>query len=338
MPGSRDILQADGCAPLREAVARGEVRMEARVRGQYPGTPLPGNRLPGLRTIGYWDAQGPQTWGLPMHRNEGIEICYLLSGELVFATDHESVVLRPGDITITRPWQRHRLGDPRIRPCRLFWVILDVESGSDTPNEDWQFPGWIGPDAESRHELLRVFRMNQRCHVADEEQSLKRFLTDACRRLGDSGALGTAQLSDTVNHLLLAVARILSGGTATHPGDPHGFDRTVHGFFRGLEASVDTAAEPWTVAGIARACRVGVTYLTASCKEIFNSTPSNQLCRIRLAHAARLLHDQPQLPITEVAFMVGFNSSQYFATRFRRQFGTTPGAFREGAEQLARET
>lgn len=335
MSEAQNKLQADGCEPLREAVARGEVRMEARVRGQYPGTPLESGRLPGLRTIGYWDAQGPQHWGLPMHRNEGIEICYLLSGELTFATDHESVLLRPGDITITRPWQRHRLGDPHIRACRLLWLILDVESADD--REEWQFPDWIGPDEAARRELLRIFRMNQLCHVIDEGRTLQRFLLDACDRVTAPGALGTAHLADTVNHLLLAVARILSGDAAGHHGDPHGFDRTVQGFFHGLEASVETAAEAWTVNNMARACRVGVTYLTASCKEIFNATPSDQLCRIRLAHAARLLREQSECSITEIAFRVGFNSSQYFATRFRKQFGTTPGAFREERERVVRK-
>ena len=326
MAEARNQRHADDCQPVRQALARGEVRMAARVRGQYPGTPLAPGRLPGLRTIGYWDAVGPQTWGLPMHRNEGIEICYLFSGEMVFATDHDSVLLRPGDITITRPWQRHRLGDPNIRPCRLFWVILDVESGSG--REAWQFPDWIGPDAESRRELLRVFRMNQLCHVADDGQLLRDFLLSACDRLDEPTALETAHVADTVNHLLLAVARILSGEAGGPHDDPHGFDQTVRGFYQGLEASVETAAEPWTVAGIARACRVGPTYLNASCKEMFNATPSDQLCRIRLAHAARLLRQSPRRPITEVAFAVGFNSSQYFATRFRKQFGITPREFR----------
>ncbi|MCH7226384.1 helix-turn-helix domain-containing protein [Haloferula sp. A504] len=319
--------QADDCQPLRQAVTRGEVKMEARVRGQYPGTPLGRGRLPGLRTIGYWDAVGPQSWGLPMHRNEGIEICYLLHGETVFATDRESVLLRPGDITITRPWQRHRLGDPAIRPCRMFWLILDVENRKD--GQQWQFPKWIGPDPESRRELLRIFRASPRCHAVDEGRSLTPFLEDSCRRLADSGPLEAAHLADTVNHLLVAVARIIAS-EATDPGnDPHGFDPTVRGFFHGLEASVEIAAEPWTVAEMARACRVGPTYLNASCKEIFNATPSDQLCRTRLAHAARLLREDPQRPVTDIAFAVGFNSSQHFATRFRRQFGTTPGAFRE---------
>lgn len=300
--------------------------MEARVRGQYPGTPLGRGRLPGLRTIGYWDAVGPQSWGLPMHRNEGIEICYLLHGETVFATDRESVVLRPGDITITRPWQRHCLGDPAIRPCRMFWLILDVQSRGD--GEQWQFPRWIGPDPESRRELLRIFRTNPRCHVVDEAQSLKPFLQESCRRLDETDPLETAQLADTVNHLLVAVARILAGEATGHHDDPHGFDPTVRGFFHGLEAGVEIAAEPWTVAEMARACRVGPTYLNASCREIFNATPSDQLCRIRLAHAARLLRDEPERPVTEVAFAVGFNSSQHFATRFRKQFGMTPGEHR----------
>lgn len=122
----------------------------------------------------------------------------------------------------------------------------------------------------------------------------------------------------------------MGGGVKDHPGDPHGFDRTIQGFFRGLEASIETAAEPWTVAGIARACRVGGTYLTASCKEIFNTTPSDQLCRIRLAHAARLLQEKKDRTITGIAFNTGFNSSQYFATRFRRQFGKSPQQYRAG--------
>lgn len=324
--GNRQF-DADDCQSLRQAVARSEVRMEARVRGRYPGTPLVGGALPGLRTIGYWDAVGPQSWGLPMHRNEGIEICYMLSGESVFATDREELVLRPGDITITRPWQRHCLGDPYIRPCRVFWLILDVEGGQG--GHQWQFPGWIGPDLASRRELLRIFRANQRCHLVDETLSLKSFLGEACRRLNETGPLETARLAGAVNHLLLSVAGLLASDSGSRHEDPHGFDRTVHGFFRGLEASIDSAAEPWTVATMARACRVGATYLTAACKDLFNATPSDYLSHIRLAHAARMLREEPAQKITDVAFATGFNSSQHFATRFRRQYGMTPGAFRE---------
>lgn len=319
-------FEPDNCQPLEEAVKRGEVSLTARARGQYPGMRLREGQLPGLRSVGYWDAVGPQTWGLPMHRNEGIEICYLLSGETAFATDREQWMLRPGDITITRPWQRHRLGDPNIRACRLFWTILDVESGSG--RSGWEFPSWIGPDSDSRRELLRMFRKNQRCHVFDEGHPLKEFLLHACERLPEKSPLLTADLADLINHLLLRVARILSQEMPDPHGDPHGYNATIHQFFQGLESSLETAAEPWTVAEIARSCRVGVTYLTAACKEMFNTTPSEQLNRIRLAHAAEQLRRHPKRSVTDIAFATGFNSSQYFATRFRKQYGKTPQVYR----------
>lgn len=328
MKSSSQPFNADDCKPLRRAVAEGEVSMKARVRGQYPGEPLANDALPGLRTIGYWNAVGPQSWGLPMHRNEGIEICYLLSGESVFATDSEEKVLRSGDITITRPWQRHRLGDPHIRPCRMFWVILDVEGHRG--NRHWEFPNWIGPDLSSRSELLRVFRANPRCHLVDEKASYKPFLEEACSQIDASGPLEVAHLASSINHLLLSVAGLLaSDNSSNHDDDPHGFDRTVHGFFRGLEASMESAAEQWTVTTMARACRVGVTYLTSACKKLFNATPSEHLTQIRLAHAARILREEPNRKITDIAFATGFNSSQHFATRFRRHYAITPGAFRK---------
>jgi len=38
------------------AVAAGEMRLEALVRGSYPGRRMPDCVLPQVSTIGYWDA------------------------------------------------------------------------------------------------------------------------------------------------------------------------------------------------------------------------------------------------------------------------------------------
>ncbi|MFD2256144.1 AraC family transcriptional regulator [Luteolibacter algae] len=319
-------LEADNCSPLLNAIQRGGVEFFAYGRGQYPGKRLAVNQLPGLRTVGYWDAIGVQAWGLPMHRNEGIEICCLLNGETVFATDSEQWILRPGDITITRPWQRHRLGDPHIGACKLFWFIIDVESGNG--RAAWEFPSWIGPDADSRRALLRIFRKNQRCYIGDKNGRLHDMLSDACGRLAAGGDLSTAIISNLINHVMVEVGVRLSGGIPDGMSDPQGFDRTIREFFRGLELSFEKAAEPWTVADIARVCRVGVTYLTASSRSIFNTTPSDQLNKVRLFHAARMLKANPDLRVTEIAMLTGFNTSQYFATRFRKQFRMSPREYR----------
>jgi AraC family L-rhamnose operon regulatory protein RhaS len=49
----------------------------------------------------------------------------------------------------------------------------------------------------------------------------------------------------------------------------------------------------------------------------------------RLAFAAKMLLDKTNLSITEIAFSCGFNTSQYFATCFRKRFRCTPNDYRQ---------
>jgi len=97
------IYHADTCEPLKRGVERGEVRLVARARGAYPGLPLPAKALTEVRTVGYWDAEHNQSWGLDWHRNEGIELTYVSRGKVHFAVDDQPFLLTRGDLTITRP-------------------------------------------------------------------------------------------------------------------------------------------------------------------------------------------------------------------------------------------
>src|SRR5690554_6006075 len=92
-----DVYVADHCAPLTAAVERGELRMAALARGAYPGARLAARTLPGVRTVGVWDAARAQTWGLDWHRNEGIELTWLEQGTLPFATEAVETTLHAGD-------------------------------------------------------------------------------------------------------------------------------------------------------------------------------------------------------------------------------------------------
>jgi hypothetical protein len=124
--GHGHVYTADVCPALREAADKGSVRFNAYGRGHYPGTWLPKSWLQGLMSVGYWDAPAPQDWGLDWHRNEGIEFSSPSTGRTRFAVDNSSYRLSAGALTITRPWQRHRVGEPNVGPGRLYWIILDV--------------------------------------------------------------------------------------------------------------------------------------------------------------------------------------------------------------------
>lgn len=151
-----ETYHADRCEPLREAVRRGEVRLSALVHRDYPGRPLPFGVVPEVSTVGFWNATGPQTWGLDWHRNEGIELTYLARGRTEFRVDKERFRLESGHLTITRPWQRHRVGNPFVAPSRLCWLILDV--GVRRPDQARRWPDWLilsPPDLRRLTTLLR---------------------------------------------------------------------------------------------------------------------------------------------------------------------------------------
>lgn len=55
----------------------------------------------------------------------------------------------------------------------------------------------------------------------------------------------------------------------------------------------------------------------------------NYIQQLRLDHAARLLVDQPERSIAQIAADCGFSSSSYFSTCFRQYFGIRPTDFRQ---------
>ena len=66
------VYHADTCLPLIDAFNRKKLKFKALARHTYPGDRLDNNTL-GLNSIGYWDANEPQDWGLDWHRNDPVD-------------------------------------------------------------------------------------------------------------------------------------------------------------------------------------------------------------------------------------------------------------------------
>jgi len=316
---------ADNCRPLVEAAQRKLVRFSALARGGYPGRRLAASALPGVKSVGVWDAAGRQDWGLDWHRNEGVEFTFLEAGNLPFAVGDQIHSLKPGDLTITRPWQPHRLGDPHLGPNRLHWLILDV--GVRRPNQSWRWPEWSVLTKEDSRQLTLLLRHN--------EQSVWRAtseIRDCFRRIAravemDKDGSSTSRLAAYLNELLVLALDMLRNLDIDLDASLSSTSRTVALFLEDLRASLELLAQPWTNETMAAQCGLGVTRFVHHCRELTNVTPREYLTDCRLNAAARLLKEQPALTVTEIAFACGFSSSQYFATVFRGRYSVSPVAF-----------
>jgi len=321
---------ADTCDPLRRACAEERVEMRALARENYPGSPFPGNALAEVRTVGFWDANRLQNWGLDWHRNEGVEFTYLARGTLGFAVDGTQYELKRGHLTITRPWQSHRVGLPHVDPSRLHWLILDV--GVRRPNQRWNWPDWVALAPADLALLTRLLQYNEHpVWLADEAIERTFEALSACAADPARTAL-ESELRLRINELLLDVLRLLMDQPVALDEHLASSRRGVEVFLRDLNLCLD---RNWTLDEMAEACGLGRTQFCRHCQDVTNMTPIEYLNHCRMQAAARMLREQPDLSITEIAYAAGFRSSQYFSLQFRRYHLATPSQFRSGLPRPA---
>ncbi len=327
--GCEATYQADSCGPLMRAAETGQIRFEALARGHYPGQRLPRGALSRIKSIGFWDAMHDQTWALGDHRNEGLELTFLEAGNLGFAVDGTDFQLGADDLTITRPWQLHRVGQPHVTAGRLHWVILDV--GVRRPDQPWHWPSWLVLAKADIDELTRMLRHNEHpvWHAtADVRHCFQRIARVLETR--DSRA-EISWLTVLLNELLLCVLDVLREHSICLDESLSETKRAVALFLDDLASSPPLLRREWTSREMAAACHLGVTQFIQYCRTITNLTPFKYLNQCRLDTAARILKQDGDRSITSVALECGFSSSQYFATVFHRQFGIAPSAYRESA-------
>jgi AraC family transcriptional regulator of adaptative response / DNA-3-methyladenine glycosylase II len=98
---------------------------------------------------------------------------------------------------------------------------------------------------------------------------------------------------------------------------------------RALRLIAAGSADEDGIAGLARALAVSERHLHRTLVDELGATPS-ALAGSRRAQTARLLLDETDLAVTEVAYAAGFASIRAFNDAIRREFGATPSQLRAG--------
>ena len=329
-PSGKLSYKADNCSPVKVAADSGELELTTLARDSYPGKRLAKSELVGIKSIGYWNIRKIQNWGLEWHTNEGIEICYLESGDLTFFLGDEKYKLDPNHLTITRPWISHKLGNPIVELSKLHWLIIDV--GVRHPHQEWSWPNWVVLNPRDLEKLTLYFRQNEQ-PVWKATHELKDCFIRIGKVIKEGGERGyESKLRVLINSLLIALLEHFQEGKITLDEELIESRRTVKLFLKYLEEHYQ---EPWTLPDMAAYCKLGTTRFTQYCVEISNCTPMVFINKIRLGEAAKRLKELPAASATEIAYQCGFSSAQYFTTVFKRHFGKTPQGYRnEKGERL----
>lgn len=292
-------------------------------RYEYPGEHLADGDLVGLSSVGYWNADHIQKWGLQEHRNEGIEFTFMDTGQVPVRVEGTSSTLHFGECMITRPWQPHQIGDPHVPTGRLIWLILDV--GVRLPHQEWSWPSWIVLLPSDLEELTRCLRQNeQHCWKCTPE--IRRCFQSLAQAVLQPIPGGHSAIAVSVNALLLALLEMFRSKSISLKESLTDGQRGVEIFLNDLSKS---CGKPWTIESMAETCALGSTRFSHYVRLLTNLSPSSYLTQCRLERAQTMLRLSPPVPIREIARECGFSSGQYFATAFRKWTGQAPDEWRK---------
>ncbi|MDD5599877.1 MAG: helix-turn-helix domain-containing protein [Victivallaceae bacterium] len=253
--------------------------------------------------------------GLGKHVHEtGPEITYVMKGFADWQVEGGVRLEQSGGtLAIVPRHVRHRGAEGIIAPCWLFWYVLDLRN-VETSRRNTPF---------NRRELQLIFdAFSVKSGVAVQaEQGLDRHFTELldvlCR--GKKNPWYELEMRLILCRIILDTAK--SFQKAGKPAND-----LLAGKARAYMKK--NLADNILLDDIAAACGLSKSQFSRRFKQAAGITAADCLQRMRIEEACRLLGGR-NADITEIAFKLGFSSSQYFSTVFKRYTGMTPCCFRK---------
>lgn len=260
-----------------------------------------------LGRLNYEKARHP----LGSHRHhDAMEICYLARGRQTYVVNGTSFQLKPGDVFVTFPNEIHSSGGEPEEKSILYWLVVDLEARD---------PLFLLPLVEAR--LLRdaLASLNRRHFQA--ARNLNAPLDQAIVEFRKEGPWRYPRVR---NHLLEFVTRIIETA-ATNDGEGGRHSPTINSVLTYIEKNLDRAAN---VNDLAKVANLSASRFKQKFKQEVGIPPGEYFLRRKIEAAEEML-SRDRLTVTDVAFRLGFSSSQYFATVFKRFNAISPLAFRK---------
>ncbi len=229
-----------------------------------------------------------------------IEVCYIVRGRLDWWIGEDLVEIHSSDVVVMMPGVPHGSVDATLQPCEYYTAHIQPDQLPASAKAATNEPGFGGhhPGASETGELvIRLF----------EEHNQPRPYRDDCAQ-------------SLINLLCFSLAR--NANTAQGNEAPNYLVR------RAMKAFFDEESRPRSVDEVARKLKVSTVWLTRVFRQELGQSPGEWIRSRQMIEAKRLLA-QTDLSVIEISVRLGFTTSQYFATAFRRDTGLTPSAYRE---------
>jgi len=265
-----------------------------------------------------------QAYALGPHRNPGLELVYVIRGDVTWDYDGVPVPSPAHSITYTWPWQEHGSATRSVPPTELVWLIFPLDRAHHRAPRRFDLHPVLGFSATESAAIITHLRRGYG-RAIPAGPLLRQLIPLLQTELAAPGPLAPARILSMSRLVLVELARAALAAPAQpqHPDSP----TRPRQFLVELQARCH---EPWTLATMAAACGLKRTQFTRVVEELAGDSPFRLLTRLRIERAEKLLRET-DTPVTAIAMACGFATSQYFASVFRAYRHRSPSAWRRAA-------
>ena len=257
---------------------------------------------------------------------------FVLSGEGRLTVGKETRQMRAGDVIMLPHGSPHLMESlvewGQVLPVahRFNGTLTEMRTGSDGdalemlcgefyfgPHVSWLFT--------EETELVHLHTDER--EDCPELETLLNVLVRECLAEHPGGSAIVRSLGDT---LLVLMLRTLLG--AEEP--PAGLLRLMSDerLMPAVLAVLATPEQPWTLESMAARAFLSRATFARHFARAYHLTPQAWLTQLRMALAARLLHQDRQARLEVIAERCGFQSLASFSKSFKKHYGLTPGEWR----------
>ncbi|MGO4372526.1 helix-turn-helix domain-containing protein [Paenibacillus sp. MCAF20] len=256
---------------------------------------------------------------VPLHEHEHpgcYEFVLIEQGKASWVLEGQFYETLTGDLFHSRPGEKHRGGFNVIEPCKFWWLIIEAP----------HHKGWLClPPSESLVIEEALLQLPHHFHLG--LPAVEVFKKLRLSLVKDSPSQSTAVRSALIEIILAFIGP--RSGTNDIASD------LIHAFHE-LIARMNKQPE-WrpSVNELAAVAGVSSSHFYRTFQDFTGEPPMTFVERLRVKAACRHLMES-DASITDISFQLGYQSSQHFATVFKRFVGTTPTQWRRSQNLLHR--
>lgn len=251
------------------------------------------------------------------HCHKNVEICMMTEGECDIIVNGETITVRTGEMMVIFSHMIHSFHMRSRHPASFLQMHFQPDSFS-----------WVEPEVAAGVKFLSYMTDEHSAYLLQPfSEQLRSCMERICAEMNAKDEVLCGPLAKVyIYEMIFLLSREISQGYRRV------FIIENPLAIRAIQYISEHMEEKISLTDVAEDCKVTSRYLSSVFKDTINITVNDYINIAKVDKAMRWLTGT-ELTMTEVASRLGFSSTQYFSTVFKRYTNVTPGEYKSMAEK-----